>query len=347
MSAISRNIILVVKRIGILFLLVFGLWLKGVAQDLHFSQQYANRLHLNPAYAGIHADYSAVLTHRNQWPSLNGAFITNQFAGYYRLKNERTTAGLVISTDKAGSTGFTKHQLGGIYAYQSNINEKLAFSAGMQLSYGSQRVDYGALTFGDQLNEDGTVNETSLERNVYDPARYVSVEAGGLIYSNNFWVSFAGYHLNQPNIGFDYTSKLPAKVILNGGYKFVLDKYYYLNKPYEWSISPSLTYTHQGPFKKTDIGVYTTYTPVTFGVLYRGLPFLSNYSYDQSLVVIAGIVFDPIKIGYSYDVPLSGFGARTRGAHEISLSFERIDYNKIFKKRVSGKNYKRIACPSF
>ena len=77
------------------------------------------------------------------------------------------------------------------------------------------------------------------------------------------------------------------------------------------------------------------------------MPPLSNYGYDHAVVVIAGITFDQLMLGYSYDVPLSGFGARAGGGHEISLSFEKVDYNKIFKKRVSGKNYKRIACPSF
>jgi type IX secretion system PorP/SprF family membrane protein len=323
-----------------------GLPFTSLAQDLHFTQQYATRQHLNPAYAGLHADYSGILTYRNQWPKLPGAFVTNQFAGYYRLRNQRTTAGLVVASDKAGEGGLGKFQVGGQYAYQNNWNEDLLFSVGMQLSYNSQRLDYSRLIFGDQLNDDGTTNPNSMELNFYDPVRYVSVATGAVFYNNNFWVSLAGHHLNRPNTGFEQKTYLPAKVILNGGYKWVLNKYYYLNKPYEWSLTPSLTYTHQGPFKKSDIAVYTTYTPFTFGLLYRGLPLLSNYAYDQSVSLIAGIVLDPWKIGYSYDVPVSPFGTRNGGAHEISLSFEKIDYNKIFKKRVSGKNYKRIALPS-
>ena len=338
---------MILTRILQILCLLLGVLRLGQAQDRHFSQQYATRLHLNPAYAGIHADYSAILTYRNQWPSLNGAFVTNQFAGYYRLKNESTSVGLVMALDKAGAVGLSNFQIGGIYAYQAIINENLAFSAGMQLSYGSQSVDYSELIFGDQLLEDGTTNPNSLEPYRYDPAHYVSAEAGGILYNNSFWVSLSAYHLNQPDIGFNFTSKLKAKYLLNGGYKFVLNKYYYLNKPYERSITPSLTYMHQGNFKKMDAGLYTTITPITLGVLYRGLPVFSEYGYDHAVVLIAGIVLDPIKIGYSYDVPVSALGANTGGAHEVSLSFEKINYNKIFKKRVSGKNYKRIACPAF
>ena len=334
-------------RILQILCLLLGVLRPALAQDIHFSQQYATRLHLNPAYAGVHADYSIIATYRNQLPSLNGAFITNQLSGYYRLKNESTSVGLVMALDKAGAAGLSNFQIGGIYAYQSIINENLAFSAGLQLTYGSQRVDFSELTFGDQLNEDGTTNPNSAEPYVYAPARYVSAEAGGLVYNNNFWISLAAYHLNQPDIGFNFTSKLQAKYAVNGGYKFVLNKYYYLNKPYELSFTPSLTYTHQGNFKKMDAGLYTTITPVTLGILYRGLPVFSEYGYDQALVFIAGITLDPIKIGYSYDVSVSSLGARNGGAHEISLSFEKINYGKIFKKRVSGKNYKRIACPSF
>lgn len=335
-----------VKLLQILCLIA-GIVFRSKAQDIHFSQQYASRLHLNPAYAGLHADYSAILTYRKQWPDLPGAFVTNQFAGYYRLKNESTSVGLVMALDKAGAAGLANFQIGGIYAYQAIINEKLAFSAGMQVSYGSQRVDYSELTFADQFNDNGSTNPNSLELNIYEPVHFASAEIGGILYNNNFWVSLSAYHLNQPQTGFDFTSELKAKVLLNGGYKFVLNKYYYLNKPYEWSITPSLTYAQQGKFKKSDIGLYATYTPFTLGGLYRGIPVLSNYGYDHTFVIITGVVLDPVKIGYSYDVPLSGFGARVGGGHEISLSFEKIDYNKIFKKRVSGKNYKRIACPSF
>jgi len=335
-------------RLKIIQILCLFCWLpfSSIAQDMHFTQQYATRLHLNPAYAGLHADYSGILTYRNQWPNLNGAFVTNQFAGYYRLKNQTSSAGLVVATDKAGESGFTKFQVGGQYAYQTNWNEKLAFSVGMQLSYNSQSLDYSRLIFGDQLNDNGTTNTNSLELNFYDPVRYISVGTGAVFYNNSFWVSLAGHHLNRPNTGYDQISNLPAKVILNGGYKLVLNKYYYLNKPYEWSLTPSFTYTHQGSFKKSDIALYTTYTPFTFGLLYRGLPLLSNYAYDQSVSLIGGVVINTWKIGYSYDVPISPFGTRNGGAHEISLSFEKIDYNKIFKKRVSGKNYKRIALPA-
>jgi type IX secretion system PorP/SprF family membrane protein len=327
--------------------LLFGLVPVGAAQDQQFSQQYATRLHLNPAYAGLHADYSGTLSYRHQWPAGGQAFITNQFAGYYRLANQKTSAGLLLVTDKAGSNGLVNFQLGGLYAYQSNINEQLAFSAGMSLTYHSRRVDFGAHTFGDQLNEDGSTNPVSQELNVYDPVNFLSIGTGATLYNYNFWLSLAASHLNHPQIGFAAPATLPARIQLNGGYAFRLQQYAYRNKPYEWSVTPSATYTQQGKFKKTDIGLYTTYTPVTLGILYRGLPVLSNYGYDQALVLITGIIFDPVKLGYSYDVPLSPFGSRSGGAHEISLSFEKIDYNKIFKKRVSGKNYKRIACPSF
>jgi type IX secretion system PorP/SprF family membrane protein len=327
--------------------LLGGIAVSGAAQDLHFSQQYANRLHLNPAYAGLHADYSGTLAYRQQWPLGGQAFITNQFAGYYRLANQKTAVGLLLASDKAGANGLVNFQLGGQYAYQSNLNENLAFSAGMSLTYQSRRIDFGELTFGDQLNEDGSTNPVSRELNVYNPVNFLSIGTGATVYNHNLWVSLAASHLNQPDIGFATPSRLPAKVQLNGGYTFRLQEYYYLNKPYEWSVSPSVTYTQQGKFKKTDLGVYTSYTPVTLGVLYRGLPVVSNYGYDQALVLIIGIIFDPVKIGYSYDVPLSPYGIQSGGAHEISLSFEKIDYNKIFKKRVSGKNYKRIACPSF
>ncbi len=337
---------MLVKQFQILCLFFFSnFW--AIGQDFQFSQQYTNRLHLNPAFAGLRSDYSVAAAYRTQWFNLDKGFVTQQIAADYKFKNKKTAAGMVISRDKAGSAGFTRTQVGGIYAYQTNLNQNFAASVALQASYGSQRFNFNDLIFGDQLNNNGTVNPNSQENYISDPVSYLSIAAGGVLYNNQFWVSLAAHHANQPDIGFANESKLPVKFTLNTGYKFYVSNYYQDAYLYEFSITPTITYTQQQYFKKTDLGLYFTYTPVTLGLLYRGLPLSSNLAYDQSVAVITGIVLEPFRIAYSYDVVFTGAGSRSGGAHEIGISFDRIDYDKIFKGRASKKNYKHISCPAF
>ncbi len=333
---------------GLFFLLLL---LSGraavLAQDIHLSQQYAGRLFLNPAFAGAQGDMRAVLSYRNQWPSLGTGFVTNQLSADYRLRDQGSALGLVVATDQAGSAGFTRLQLGGIYAYHLRLSEDLTFSGGLQGSYGSQRIDYASLIFGDQLSEEGQVQNPSAEVNLYTPVSYLSVAAGGLLYTDSFWFGAAAYHLNRPDIGFATLSELPLKLVANTGYRFTLYRYFEEDRVHEFSFTPTLTYTQQGEFRKTDFALYTTYSPMTLGLLYRGIPLGPSLGMDQSLAAVVGVAIKSFRVGYSYDVTVAGFGAQAGGAHELSLTFEKVDYDKIFRKQPSRKNYKQIACPAF
>src|ERR671921_396287 len=73
-----------------------------LSQDFQFSQQYTNRLHLNPAFAGLRSDYSVAAAYRNQWRNLDNGFVTQQIAADYKFKNKKTVAGLIASLDKTG-----------------------------------------------------------------------------------------------------------------------------------------------------------------------------------------------------------------------------------------------------
>jgi len=61
-----------------LLIVLFSVINKNVllAQDVQFSQIFADRLYLNPAYAG--ADYCPrlVVSYRNQWPGVQSPYVT-------------------------------------------------------------------------------------------------------------------------------------------------------------------------------------------------------------------------------------------------------------------------------
>jgi type IX secretion system PorP/SprF family membrane protein len=325
------------------FLLAFGS--VALAQDPHFSQQYTSRLRLNPAFAGLTSEVSATAAYRNQWPTLSGSFISNYLAGDFRLGESKNSVGTQILLDQAGASGFTHFEFKGIYSYRTRISKKMAVSAGLEASYNSRKTDFNSLVFGDQLSDDGVVNEFSAEKPFSDPVKYLSLGAGGILYTDQLWVSLGLNHLNQPDLGNYSLDRLPIRTVLNSGYKFYARALYSENKLYELSFTPTVTFTRQGPLNNLDLGLYTLFTPVTVGILYRGLPLGTNT--EQAVVFIAGVQLDQFRFAYSYDLGLSGLSAASGGAHEISLAFHQVDYTKIFKNRARNKNSLEIACPAF
>ncbi|MBX0333683.1 PorP/SprF family type IX secretion system membrane protein [Pontibacter sp. HSC-14F20] len=325
-----------------LYLLSAGL---AVAQDAHFTQQYANRLYLNPAFSGLGRDWSVAVAHRNQWPSLNGSFVTNQFSADYRFGETKSAIGVVLQQDRAGIGGLQKLQASLAYGYHTRFTDNLAFSAGLQTTIASLRVNYNNLVFGDQLSDYGQTALTSAEANQFDPTSYVSFAVGSILYNNNFWAGLNVLHLNQPSYGFDETTQLPLRFVANAGYKFYLSTGLTRNNA-EFSISPALNFTHQQNFNRVDFALYTIYSPLALGVIYKGVP-VTGADQDQSLGIIAGVSLSRLRIGFSHDVGVKGFGRQAGGANEISLVFEQLNLNNLFTPRRLSKINHNIVCPAF
>jgi type IX secretion system PorP/SprF family membrane protein len=320
--------------------------LRVTGQDALFTQQYANRLYLNPAFSGLGRSWSVAVAHRNQWPSLNGSFVTNQVAGDYRIEGTKSAIGMVRQQDRAGIGGLQKLQASLAYAYHTGLTENLAFSAGLQSSIASLRVNYDNLIFGDQLTDNGQTALGSAEALHFDPASYLSFAVGGILYNNKFWTGLSVSHLNQPSFGFDETTKLPLRFVANAGYKFYLPTALG-SSIREFSISPAVNFTQQQNFSRADLALYTIYSPLALGVIYKGVPVIGGAEQDQSLGIIAGISLNQLRIGFSHDVGVKGFGRQAGGANEISLVFEQLDFNNLFTGRRLSKINHNIVCPAF
>lgn len=317
------------------------------AQDVHFTQQYASRLYLNPAFAGINSPWSVALAHRNQWPALNGSFITNQLAADFRLPGTKSAVSLLVQQDRAGVGGLQKWQLSGGYAYHTNLSSEWAMSLGLQASVASLRVNFGNLVFGDQLSDNGMVAVTSAEANTFEPSYYMDFTVGALAYTDQFWAGLTARHLNQPGYGFNNEVELPIRYIAIAGYKFYAKSYEEQGQLFELSFSPTATFIHQQNLKRLDIGIYTIYTPLTLGLIYKGVPVTGGTNQDQTVSIIAGLQMRSIRLGYSHDVGLQGFSEEAGGANEISLVFEPADLSNLFKGRISRKLNRNIVCPAF
>ncbi|MCB2406397.1 PorP/SprF family type IX secretion system membrane protein [Hymenobacter lucidus] len=331
--------------------LAFGLGLAGSSvahgQDLYFAQPYATRLHTNPAFTGLLDDYSLTLNYRNQFPTLAGTFQTSQLAADYRFKDQTSAVGLLLNVDRTGEIGYTRIEVGGTYAYHARLTPQFSFSGGAQVSYGNQRISYGNLVFGDQLDANGSVQGGTRETLDFNPVSYLTLGTGILVYSDRFWFGLAGHHLNQPDLGFRSQTQLPLRLNLNGGYKHYFVRTNVKQQYREISLSPTLSYTRQGGSQRAEAGLYVVVTPITLGIVYRGVPLPGSQRPQQLLTAIAGVSVGAFRLGYSYDASLSALSADLGGAHEISLSLRQFDSLEAAWRRLKRRNYPSIPCPAF
>lgn len=319
----------------------------ALAQDVQFTQQYANRLYLNPAFAGLDRDWSVAFSYRKQWPALNGSFITNSLAADYRLPNTKSAISLLLQQDRAGVGGLQKLQASLGYAYHTNLNETWALSAGLQAALVNQDVNFDNLVFGDQLTDNGQAALTSAEANNFAPNSYLDFSVGALAYTGQFWVGLTAAHLNKPDYGLGEATALPISYTAITGYKFYARAYQQQGEVYELSFSPTLTYLHQQNAKRIDLGMYTKYTPLTLGLIYKGVPVVGGTNRDQSLSVVAGLQLKQFALGISHDVGLKGLSREAGGTTEISLVLEGTGINNLFKSRLRHKFNRNIVCPAF
>ncbi len=304
------------------------------AQDPQFSQFYAAPLYLNPAFAGSSQQGRVGMNYRNQWPGIDANFTTvSAFADFY-LEDYNSGVGAILTRDYASVLGLQSTGLGLQYAYQFQINKKLSFRPGVQVSINQRSINYNKLIFGDQINPDGSINATAEQLsggNVFFP----DLGFGGLLFSEHAWLGLAAFHLLTPNQSLvGGSDKLPMKFSVHAGYKFFFKSGVmgmgYETRAQEKSLAPTIQYRHQGAFDQMDLGMYLTLEPLTVGLWYRGVPYkkINGFVNNESLVVSIGLhkkasnkLNDLLSIGYSYDYTISQLGPGSGGAHEFSLGY--------------------------
>ena len=319
------------------------------AQDVYFSQPYATRLHSNPAFTGLVDDYSVTLSFRNQLPTLTGSFVSTQLAADLRpnTTGQHHAYGLLVNQDRTGAVGYTRLEIGGLYAYHTRLREGLALSGGLRASYGRQRIGYDNFVFGDQIAEDGSVRGPSAEALDFPPANYLSVGTGAVLYSARGWLSVAGQHLNQPSLGFRQQAELPTLLSMAGGYKFFIIEPGIGLATRELSYTPVAAISRQGNSTRTEAGLYVTASPITAGAVYRNISLPGSVGRQHVLAAVVGLQAGGLRLGYSYDVGLSRLSADLGGAHEITLSLRAFDRLENAHRRLKRRVYPVAPCPAF
>ena len=301
---------------GIAMLVCFILsWMnEGQAQDPHFTQFYANKIHLNPAFAGSQRCPRIALNYRNQWPGLSGTYVTYA-TGYDQYVKNLGGLGLIVVSDNQADGTLLTNSVGVQYAWHKPINRKVSFSMGMEATYRSRVLDWNKLTFGDQIDPvQGFIHPTN-EQNRSQASHIVDFSAGALVYSRNFFAGFAAHHLTTPleAVTVGGQGRLLMRVTAHAGMSIPLDG----GSPYHASdvvLSPNILYMAQGQAKEMNLGLYVKKGPITVGAWYRS---------GDAFIVLTGFQTKVMRFGYSYDFTTSKLNnGATMGSHELSMLFQ-------------------------
>lgn len=318
------------------------------AQDVQYSQYYANPIYLNPAFTGSTGLSRAGVNFRNQWPAMDESFIA--YTAYFDHFEEGINSGfgLIFQGAQESFTQSSLNEVGLAYSYRLRLGEKSYLQAGVQGSFVARDALFDRVILGTQLDIDRgqILGEAGGGFEGDSQIRSADAHAGLLYYGEKAWFGVSVAHLLEPEISYlaDDTNQLPMKYSAHGGYRFDLApgdiNDYFNNTDQERSLTLGFNYKQQGEFSQLDLGTEFYFEPLVLGIWYRGLPTKYSLPNNEALVFLLGIELPmELDLGYSFDYSISKLGfSGSGGAHELSLRY-------VFSSK--GKKRRNYSSPSY
>jgi len=349
------------KRISVFIFIVClsGLFLhRAMAQDVHFSQNYATPLFINPAMTGlINGDVRVAAVYRNQWaaimPGVSFRTVTASadmnFPGVG--ENDHLAAGLLLYNDRAGDLNWATNYLDAAFAYNLGLAPETYLSVGLQGGINQRNFDLANAQFGDQSDGTGfNPNLPTTDVITAESRLRFHAGAGAMFYRafsarKNVFLGAAIYHLNKPDIAVtDAEDRFKTKLSVQGGGSIQLSE--------KWDLLPSAYYIMQGPHFKADVGTFVRYVLASnrytgydkafnIGAWLRAGSDVDKAMGLNALVIAGKIDYENFSLGVSYDLTLfSGLNNANngRGGAEIAL---------IYNGRLRPSRPGALNCPRF
>ena len=299
--------ILFLKRLFSGIALVTGLMFVSAEsfaqQDPMYTQYMENLQTLNPAYAGSKEMLSMMVAARNQWVSLPGAPDTRSISLHTPIKATQMGLGFSLLRDKIGPVTQT-----GLYV---DYSYRLYFSNQQTLALGLK----GGLNFFDANLANLATNDPNDPVFAYDINRRFlpNLGVGAFFYTNQYYLGLSVPKLientiNDNGVSTQSISKEQIHLFFMAGYVFDV------NRIVKFKPSILAKYVHNAPVSLDLNGTFLFYERLWLGGMFR--------MGDSFGGLVQMQVTDQIKIGYSYDLPISKLGAYNNGTHEIMISFD-------------------------
>lgn len=335
---LTFNCYSMIRRIlFILSILLTGIYGAVLGQDAHFSQFYANPLHLNPAFTGSERCPRVSLGYRNQWPALGPTYVTYSASYDQHVNFMQGGLGLHILSDVQGDGTIKTNIISGMYSYTLPVSRNFAIAGGFQASFVMKTIKWDFI-FPDMIHPlYGPIYTTQENPDlVNDNKNYVDFSVGLIGFTERTFFGVAVHHLTEPSESFLRGSDavLPRKFTAHFGTDIPIN-----NKKFrrgELSLSPQLLFHQQGQFQQFNWGIYVNRKAIVAGFWLR-----QNFNFQcDSFIMLVGFRQDNIRFAYSYDFTVSRLRNSTYGSHEVSFAYIFPCHEKAAKKRV-------ISCPSF
>ena len=309
----------------IIFGFVILLVSKSFGQDPVFTQFYNVPEILNPSFTAVDGSTKVNIAHRTQWSGLNYN-LSSQFANFNTYVDD-INSGFGISMLNLSETQtryrFTQATLN--YAYRVELAEDWVFIPSLSFGFGNKDFSFDSLLLEDQIDipnriiRVGSVDPILLNTTT----NFFDFSVGALIMNETFWFGVGARHLNNPNIAFEFDKNEALDIFLSAhfGLNYDLDNLFYAWE--ESRLRLLMNFMSQGVFKRFDIG---TEIEMNNGFTMGAILATTPIKYDEqshtlnSLNLTAGFVWDNVRVGYSYDVNLSGLMG-THGVHEITVTY--------------------------
>ncbi|MFT6149442.1 MAG: type IX secretion system PorP/SprF family membrane protein [Saprospiraceae bacterium] len=302
------------------------------AQDPAFSQFYANKLYLNPAFAGSQEGLTLSTAYRNQWSYVPGGFNTYAVSADIQEPYINSAFGFLASKDIEGEGLLTTTNVGFVYGYILKINKTANIHVGIKTSFAQKTVDWTRFTFTDQLDPILGIVRPTTAAPIIQNKRYADFDAGmvarfqsklfGRDAHNN--IGFAVHHLAQPDESMqEIESPLPRRYTFHAGTMVEVVSFNFSQKRVLY-FSPNMKFDYQDNIKILTYGFYAVSNPMYVGIFYQNKNGLIDFNNTNALILTAGFEGElnrdtRFTFGYSYDLSTTGLGVRTYGTHEITL----------------------------
>lgn len=299
-----------------------------MGQDPCFTQFYANKLYLNPAFAGTSGCPRLIMDYRHQWPFISGTFVTTSASFDANIPLFHGGVGAIVSADRSGQGLLHTINVGVMYSYQADLTRHLSLKLSVQGTYIQKSINWNKIVFGDMIDPQYGYVYSTQEKTPIPTVGFPDFSVGALAFSRHYYVGAAIHHLTEPDQGFlqDSKSPLPEKYTIHGGATI------YLDQPGHNTLSPNLIIQNQAYITQINIGLYTKLENSLVGGLW--------YRLNDSFIILMGVEQKSFTYGFSYDFTVSKLSMRTAGAMEFSASY--IIPCKPDKRKLRGIN-----CPSF
>ena len=283
-------------------------FMTSYSQDPSFSQFYANRLYLSPAWAGVgDNDRRLFLNYRNQWPGIDNAYVTYSVSYDQFMKQMHGGFGIRVMNDVQGNGAMNQLTLAAIYNYHLYVNRELTVTAGFEAGYVQRKLNASGFNFTDESESYGDLKTD-----------YPDFSVGFAGFYRNFFGGVSMAHLLRPSqsAGADPDAKLPRKLTLfAGGMIPIYEKHLGMKV---LQLSPNFIYVQQKSYTQLNYGMEA----LVKDQLLAGMWLRQNLGFHfSSLIFSAGFVTKAFRIRYSYDHQISSPTIKlpTMGTHEISL----------------------------